>query len=137
MGCLLDSYKLSCQPVPKLHILLILKSCKLVLGAYDGSCQLVKLLGGISLGICQGLLSYKVLRHKRLKGVGNLKIISEYLVVLYLKVFDTGLFPLSCFKVRKPCLSVGLGIFKNIYIVKISIFEYAALSYKNWRFLVD
>ena len=133
--CSLYPCEFCSKGVPELNICVVLQRNKLVGWSEYNSSQSVKLLGCVSLRIGKCLLSDEIIRHKTLIWIGYIKIISEHLIKLYLEILDSGLFLLSGLKLCDPVLAISCGILQSVYVLKIAIFEYSALSDKYRRLI--
>ena len=100
--CLLDSHDLICNPVADIHIKIVFQCGQLIFGAKDRFLKLFELRCDVALCVCQCLFSCIIIRHHILIRICDLKIITEYFVILNLHCLDAGFFALLGFQPCQP-----------------------------------
>ena len=136
-GCLLDPHNLCRNGIPHPAEQVVLQRKELVLCSQDHILQVLELIRSVALCIGQGLFADKIFRNQIFKGIRNLKVVTEHLVVFDLQVLNTGAFTLPCFQLSQPCLALGLCMAQAVRLLVVAIPYHAALTDRDRRFLND
>ncbi len=107
------------------------------MGAGHLSFQLAQLLGGIALGVGQGLPSHIVLGHHGVVGLGHLDVVAKHTVILHLEVFNAGGFPLAGLQIHQPLLALGGRGTPFVELLAVAGPDDPAIGQVDRRFRVD
>ena len=124
-----------CTGIPYAAECIIFQGVELVLCVEDTVLQFLEALGRITFGADQGLFADIIVGYKIFKGIGDLKIVSENLVVFDPQIFDACSLPVLCLQIHQPLAAVVAGIPQMVDIRIIAGFDDSSLSDRERRFI--
>ena len=128
VGGLLYTLNVSGNGVSHVAEQLILQLVKLLLSTENCVLKLLKLIGSITFTACKCLFSDEIIRHHIPEGIGNLKAVPEYTVVLYFQRLDPGLFTFRGLKIREPLFTADTGILITVHFLMEALLYDTAVS---------